>query len=294
MSNIDYNPDLLDDFIRGRVAVFLGAGVSAGSRTRAGLPIKTWADFLKSNADSLPDNTASEEIKDLVDQGDYLFACEILKDQLNNNDKWESTLKNEFEKIGSLSDLQKSVLKLNPRIIITTNFDLYIESHWGKENPNATHHLQVKNGISSDCFSIFRDDEHHLVKLHGSINQTDSMIFSLSDYASKAHANWQYGAFMELLLCTHTVIFIGFSMKDTAITNLLEIYAQKYPKNRPHYAFMPDFNSDRKSKIMRNFRKLFIIPYPSKDNHKQLTSHIKALQKQIAERHRIKSITTAE
>lgn len=262
----------------------MGAGVSAGVNTRTGQPIKTWASFLLATADETPDKAVATEVKDLVSQGDYLFACEILKEHLS--DKWDSILKDEFEKIGSPSRLQESILSLGARVTITTNFDLFIESHWERLNPKATHHLQVKNGVSPECFSAFRDDKPYLIKLHGSINHPESMIFSLSDYAAKAHANWQYSSFMETLLCTHTVIFIGFSMRDAAITNLLEIYAQRYPKNRPHYAFMPDFDSDRKVKIMKNHRKLFIIPYRSKNDHRQLTQHIDSLQKQINERRR--------
>ena len=280
-----FNPDLLEDFARGRVAVFLGAGVSAGVNTRTGKPIRTWGEFLEETAKAVSDRTVRAEVKDLVAKGDYLFACEILKNHLS--DRWESILKDEFDKIGEPSKLQQVILGLEPRVIVTTNFDLFIESHWGAANPKATHHLQVKNGISSDCFSMFRDDQPYLIKLHGSINAPDSLIFSLSDYASKANANWQYSAFIETLLCTHTVLFIGFSMKDPAITNLLEVYAQKYPRNRPHYALMPDFSSERKIQIMKNYRKLFIIPYDSKDRHKQLTSILDKLRGQVVERRRL-------
>lgn len=280
-----FNADLLDDFAQNRVAIFLGAGVSAGVNTRTGKPISTWAQFLDSTAKSTGDKLIRSEVRDLISKGDYLFACEILKDHFQ--ERWEGILKAEFEKIGEPSKLQQAILGLQQRVLVTTNFDLFLESHWEKANPDATHHLQVKNGLTPDCFSIFRDSRPCLVKLHGSINHTDSMIFSLSDYASKAYANWQYSAFIETLLCTHTVLFIGFSMNDAAITNLLEIYTQKFPKNRPHYAFMPDFQSERKAKIMKNFRKLFIIPYSSKDGHKQLTTLVEKLKNAVNERRRL-------
>ena len=288
MANPLFTPDLLDDFARNRVAVFLGAGVSAGVNTRTGKPISTWAEFLIATAKSSGDRGISKEVKELVSKGDYLFACEILKDHFQ--ERWENILKKEFEKIGEASKLQQAILGLKQRVLVTTNFDLFLESHWEKANPTATHHLQVKNGLTPDCFSIFRDDRPCLVKLHGSINHADSMIFSLSDYASKAHANWLYSTFIETLLCTHTVLFIGFSMKDAAITNLLEIYTQKFPKNRPHYAFMPDFESERQVRIMKNYRKLFIIPYSSKDGHKQLTAYVEKLKSQANERRRLLSV----
>lgn len=285
MAGESFTPDLLDDFARNRVAIFLGAGVSAGVNTRTGKPISTWAEFLDSTAKASGDKVILAEVKDLISKGDYLFACEILKDHFQ--DRWETILKDEFEKIGKPSRLQQAILGLQQRVLVTTNFDLFLESHWEKANLTATHHLQVKNGLSPDCFSIFRDDRPYLVKLHGSINSAESMIFSLSDYASKAHSNWQYSAFIETLLCTHTVVFIGFSMKDAAITNLLEIYTQKFPKNRPHYAFMPDFDSERKARIMKNYRKLFVIPYSSKDGHKQLPLLLEKLKGQVNERKRL-------
>lgn len=282
-----FTPDLLDDFSRDRVAIFLGAGVSAGVNTRVGRPIRTWGEFLKETAQTVSDKTVKAEVKDLVEKGDYLFACEILKDHLS--DRWEPILKDEFEKIGEPSQLQRAILDLRSRVVVTTNFDLFIESHWDGANPKATHHLQVKNGISADCFSMFRDDQPYLIKLHGSINSPDSLIFSLSDYASKASANWQYGAFIETLLCTYTILFVGFSMKDPAITNLLEVYTQKYPRNRPHYAFMPDFSSDRKARIMKSCRKLFIIPYDSKDQHRELTVMLEKLRSEVERRRRLRS-----
>lgn len=289
MESVQFNPDFLEDFVKRRVAIFLGAGVSAGVTTRAGHSIRTWPSFLKETAQLVSSSAVQDEVIDLVDRGDYLFACEILKDALQ--DQWESILKSEYEKIGDLSLLQKKILELRPRVILTTNFDLFIENHWHLANPDATHQLQVKNGLSSDCFSMFRDDLPYLVKLHGSINSADSIIFSLSDYASKAHGSWHYSAFIEMMLCTHTILFIGFSMNDRAITNILEVYAQKYPRSRPHYAIMADFFSERKIQIMKKCRKLFIIPYESKNQHAELAAILQQLNDEVSRRRRLQFAT---
>lgn len=281
---MDFTPDFLDDFVDRKVAIFLGAGVSAGVHTRTGDPVKTWAKFLEETSLKTRNPELIDEVKELLDKDDYLFACELLKDHFNED--WEEILKAEYEQIGEITALQEIVLKLKQRIIVTTNFDLFIESNWDKIITEATHYLQVKNGISSDCFSAFRDGRDYLIKLHGSINAPETMIFSLSDYASKAHANWQYSTFIEMLLTTHTVLFIGFSMNDYTITNFLEVYAKKYPKSRPHYAFLPDYNSERKIRIMKSHRKLFILPYSSLDNHRELVQLLESLEMQIIDRKR--------
>jgi hypothetical protein len=92
---------------------------------------------------------------------------------------------------------------------------------------------------------------------------------------------------MEILLTTHTVLFIGFSMNDNTITNLLEVYAKKFPKSRPHYAFLPDYTSELKIKILKTHRKLFVLPYSKLDNHSELVTLLESLKEQIDERKRI-------
>ncbi|AOS83413.1 hypothetical protein BIU88_04195 [Chlorobaculum limnaeum] len=282
---MDFTPDLLDDFITRKVAFFLGAGISAGVHTRTGESVKTWAEFLIETSKKTGQDELISEVKEFLDRKDYLFACELLKDHFA--DEWETILKSEYEKIGEITELQKAVLELKQRIIVTTNFDLFIERNWDLINTDATHNLQIKNGISADCFSVFRDEKDYLIKIHASINAPDTIIFSLSDYASKAHANWQYSTFIETLLNTHTVLFIGFSMDDATITNILAVYAKKYPRSRPHYAFLPDYTSDRKIKIMKSHRKLYILPYSSKDNHQELLVLLNELKQEIEKRKRL-------
>lgn len=267
---MEFTPDLLDDFLDKKVAIFIGAGVSAGVNTRTREPLKTWPKFISTAAVATNNQELINDVEELLSRGDYLFSCELLKEHYA--DEWERILRNEYEKIGELSPLQKNIISLKQRVIVTTNFDLFIDNGWEKINDDATHYIKIKNGISAECFSIFRDDDNYLIKLHGSISNPETMIFSLSDYASKAHANWQYSMFMDTLLMTHTVLFVGFSMNDHVITDLLESHAKRYPKNRPHYAFLPDYFSDRKIKIMKSHRKLFVIPYKSENNHAELTS----------------------
>ncbi|UWH28297.1 SIR2 family protein [Aeromonas veronii] len=129
---------------------------------------------------------------------------------------------------------------------------------------------------------------YYLNSRHGSINNPETMIFSLSDYASKAHANWQYSMFMDTLLMTHTVLFVGFSMNDHVITDLLDSHAKKYPKNRPHYAFLADCFSERKIRVMKKHRKLFVIPYSSENNHAALPELFDNLLESILQRKKLR------
>ena len=285
---MEFTPDLLDDFISRKVAIFIGAGVSSGVQTRKDVHIRTWAEFIEETAKETHNTRLLDEVHRLIGSGDLLFACEILKE--HHGDRWDDILRAEYEMIGELSDLQNIILNLNQRIIITSNFDLFIEKNWDHVYSNETHYLQVKNGISDDCFTLFRDNRNYLIKLHGSISQPETMIFSLSDYSSKAYSNWQYSTFIEMLLNSFTILFIGFSMNDHAITNILDSYAKKYPKSRPHYAFLADYTNEINIRIMKNHRKLFVLPYSSNDKHKELVEIIEDLAKQVENRKKITSM----
>ena len=104
------------------------------------------------------------------------------------------------------------------------------------------------------------------------------MIFSKSDYARRAFSSWIYNEYLESLLLTHTFLFIGFSMNDPAITSIIELYAQKYPKLRPHYIFQADPVDDMLSDVARSLRKLFVIKYDPRENHSELPKMLRDLQ----------------
>ena len=283
------NPDLINDLAERRAVIFVGAGVSAGVTTRSGTRIKLWSQFLEEAAEKLKDSNLKRHAKSLIKQQDYLMACEMISRGMGGVE-WEALLKAEYKQIGTPSELQKLIMRLKQRIILTTNFDLYLEAAWDETNPDATHYPQVVKSITENAFHAFRDSQTYLFKIHGSIDEVETMIFTKKDYSDKAYGNWAYAKFIETVLLTHTVLFVGFSLNDPAIAQVIESYAHNIPNARPHYIFLAGNHSDKFVEINKDLRRIYIVPYNKKDNHIQLTNIFEKMAEEVEVRRRELSI----
>lgn len=279
------NPDLINDLAEKRAAIFIGAGVSAGVKTIAGGRIKLWSTFLDDAANLLTDKKLKTHAKQMIKNQDYLMACEMISRGMGT-DEWKKLLISEYAQRGTPTELQKTLMQLNQRIVLTTNFDLYLESAWNDVNSDATHHPQIVKSIGEDSFQAFRDSQSYIFKIHGSIDDTDTMIFTKKDYSDKAYGNWAYAKFIETVLLTHTVLFVGFSLNDPAIAQVIENYAHNIPNARPHYIFLSGTHTEKFVEINKELRRIFIIPYNKRDNHIELTELFKKIATLVDNRRR--------
>lgn len=280
MSSFQINADLIDDLAKRRVVLFLGSGVSASAVTKAGVRIKQWGAFLEGCADFLPDAKAKSLVDKLLKSQDYLLACEVLRRGLS--DMWSNLLHKEFGQIADPSLLHNAIVDLDQRIIVTTNFDKLIEA--AIEQGNSTHYPRIINKLSADAFKMLRDDGRYLVKMHGSIDDPETFIFTKSEYIAKAFENWIYGEFLRTLLVTHTVLFVGFSMSDPAVSSLVEQYAFRFPNGRPHYILQGGPIDQELIDINKSLRKLYAIEYDSRDDHAQLVEVVKFMHSEMIRR----------
>ncbi len=273
------NADLLDDLARQKVVLFLGAGVSASATTHGGGRIKGWEDFLRSLCSEVNSTTANQ-VGELLDKKDYLLACEILQKALS--DSWERHVSQEFGQMAEPSQLHEAIVGLDQRIIITTNFDKLIEMSWGNKIGTSTHLPKIVPQIDANIFNLLKDHSgRYLVKIHGTVDNPDTLIFSRSEYIRLAFGNALYSSFLEMLLLNYTFVFIGFSMDDPAIGSLMEMYTLRYQKARPHYIFAPSGAPDNIIEINRRLRKLIVLPYDSANNHEQLPKIINEITGQV-------------
>ena len=235
---IEFNSDLINDLARRRTVLFLGAGVSASALTNTGTRFKQWGEFLLAATEKLPIESSQNKalIKKLIREKNFLFANELLKSSLK--EQWPDILTNEFNQIATPSRLHNAIISLDQRILITTNFDTLLEVAWEQVflgNSSKSHHPAILNRIDGTAFKMLRDDGDYIIKLHGDINDVESIVFDTSSYQKNAYGNTYYKELLNSLLLTHTFLFIGFSMADPAISLFVEMYAHRFPDSRPHY-----------------------------------------------------------
>ena len=277
-----FNSDLIGDLARQRVVLFIGAGVSSSAHTATGGKILGWPDFLTATADEVAEPLKSQ-VKQLVASKDYLLACELL--QVALEDEWERLVTAEFGQTADPSSLHKAILELSQRITITTNFDKLFETAWGSPGTAGTHYPKVISKIDRDIFRILKDPESsYLLKIHGSVDDPTSLIFSRSEYIRMAFGNENYSTFLDSLLLNFTFIYIGFSMDDPAITSLMEMYALRYPSSRPHYIFAPSNVPENIVQLQKRLRKLVVLQYSGENDHAELAPMLVTLRDLMRDR----------
>lgn len=259
-----FNSDLVDDLAREKVVLFLGAGVSASAVTAAGGKISDWGSFLDKSCEHVSEKVGSQ-VKGLLEKKDFLLACEILQGALA--DTWEDYVKAEFGQKATPSALHNSIINLGQRLILTTNFDKLLETAWEAIDAKATHYPTVLSSLNEDVFRALKDHSgKYLVKIHGTVDDAKSLVFSRSEYIRLAFGNSSYSGFLENLLLNYTFLFVGFSMDDPAITSLMEMYAFRYPAARPHYIFASEDIPENILDINKRLRKLIYMSYKGHEN----------------------------
>jgi len=267
-----YNQDLIGDLARQKVVLFLGAGVSSSVSIDEGSRFKTWPDFLSSAAENRTDPLRGQ-ISELLEKKDYLLACELLQSDYGEN--WGEIVTSEYGRAAKPSTLHHALISLKQRVILTTNFDKLIETAWGTSIPDGERHYKLVSTVDNNIFRILRDHETpYIIKIHGSIDDTDNIVFSRSQYIRLAFGNEHYSLFLDSLLLNYTFLFVGFSMDDPAITSLMELYTLRYPGARPHYIIASNTLPENIRSVHRRLRKLIVIPYDPKNNHAELPALI--------------------
>lgn len=78
---IAWGDELVSAIARRRSVIMIGSGVSRNSTNADGKRPATWVDFLKSAAAKID----SPVIAELIDQRDYLTACELIKKKVGDD-----------------------------------------------------------------------------------------------------------------------------------------------------------------------------------------------------------------
>jgi len=271
---ISWPVPLIKDLARRRAILFLGSGVSKNSCSTVGLPRRppTWEEFLQAALERCQNPT--RHIQGLLKKGDYLTACEILKNKLD--DQWNVLVHEQFiEPAFAPADIHKDIFKLDSRIVLTQNVDKIYDTFAASESAGTVY---VKEYSKADIAQVVRGDKRCVLKAHGTVDTPDEMIFTREEYSK---ARFKYGAFyniLDALTVTHTLLFIGCGLSDPDVQIMLERHAYKFPGSRPHYMVAPagSLHRDVEQSLKTNLNIRFLF-YKSHEHHKELLDSLHEL-----------------
>lgn len=282
---INWPKEVISDVSRRRCVLFLGSGISRNSVTATGRRPKTWFDFLEYAMENI---SPKKHIRKLLKEGDYLTACEVIKRHLGK-EEFTRIVREEFLTPGYQSaKIHETIFKLDSRIVATPNFDKIYETY---ANAQANGSIIVRQHYDSDVISSIRGSERVILKVHGTIDSPNNLIFTRAEYAE---ARTKYSSFydvLEALALTHTFVFLGCGVNDPDIKLLLEDTLFKHNCSRSHVFLLP--NSALHNSVItviQDTMNLNIIQYSPRDGHKELLDSITNLVELVeAEREVLKA-----
>jgi len=262
---IQWPSELILDIARRRSVVFLGAGISRSCKNKEGKSPKTWIEFLNFAINSIQPN---KHIKSLIKKEDYLTACGVIKEKLGR-DAFNNLVIGEFLSPGySHAPIHESIFELDSRIVATPNFDKIYETF---ANHKASGSIRIKHHYDADIAEAIRRKDRMILKIHGTIDTPDRMIFTRKDYAEARAKYKSFYSILEALALTHTFFFLGCGFNDPDLQLLLEDNFFKHASNRPHIILVPkkSIHQDLIG-LIQNTMNLKILTYSSSNNYAEL------------------------
>ena len=201
---VDWPENLVSDIARRRSVILVGAGVSAQAISETGKKPPTWKEFLSECNTNSPGGAAPHISKAIAD-GDLLHACEWLKRRYDY--RWRDKLRSVFsEPRFQPTEVHKNIALLDSRINFSLNFDDIFERALNEVHGGT---CVQKSYFDEDVSEFLRGTARYAIKVHGSLNATEKIIFTQGQYAkARIEASSFYSAFDSALM-THTFLFSG-------------------------------------------------------------------------------------
>lgn len=282
---IDWPEKLIDAIARRRSVLFLGSGISSNAENEYGKNPATWNEFLKKVVKNQKAKIGDleKEILGLLDEKKYLIACELIMDLIGQREFGEEA-QEEFRRPKYLpAEIHKIIYSLDSKIVITPNVDKIYDECATTESHSS---VVVKKYYDEDLAKYLRTNDYLVIKAHGTVDETNQMIFTHKQY-SKARCNYSsFYKLMDSLILTHTFVFLGCGIDDPDIELTLENANFLYEGCPPHYFITSSGAiSNNMQKVLLANRNLEVITYDNNSGkHTELCDELKMLSQLVDEK----------
>jgi hypothetical protein len=262
---IAWGDALVRELAARRCIVFMGAGASAGSiSTVSNTSPPNWAKLLSSLRDQIPNTNPVYNLADsLISERRFLDAAEVLMSAVHRAD-FGHFLKRTLEAPRfKPSRVHECVLKIDPKIVITTNYDTIYEKYC--REGNAADGYQPITYTDQHLVSRLRTPTRCIIKAHGCVLTPEDVVFSRSSYFNARHIHRSFYSVLDSLFLTNTILFLGYSLSDPDIQLSLENTNISAPSANSHYFVTESGTQQALKDAARRAYNLDFIEFPAGD-----------------------------
>ena len=200
----------------------LGSGVSKNSEGNGGVKPPTWREFLDEALAQVPPK--SRHISSALNSGDYLSACEWIKSRMD--ERWNPFLISKFlTPAYQPNRMHELIFDLDASVYVTPNFDKIFDTYVSERTDGTT---IVKTYYDDDVQQLIRSGGRLILKMHGTIDAPDRMIFGRGKYAEARVNYYQFYHLVDALLLTNTFLIVGCGLNDPDFQLLFENFAYRF------------------------------------------------------------------
>ena len=270
----DIWPDnLVEELAYRRCLIFLGSGISATAKNDDGESPDTWGAFLD-NVKSKMKNPSGDDkkfVEDMLKKQNYLLALQAIAD-LCDSGEYSNYLKSQYLR-GKYkpSKVHELIKDLDSNIVVTTNFDKLYEGLCHEPEYITFDYTDTRSIIGS-----IKAPENIIIKAHGSIDDTEKLIFTAKQYYQAQEKYPEFYHLMTALFLTHTVVFFGYSLNDPDINLLLQFLHNTANSSCPHYMIDKKGNKPQLVKHWKDTYNVSLLEYG--DDYSCLESSLEELR----------------
>jgi len=256
---------LIEELASRRCIVFLGAGASAGSINQDTPPKSppTWATLLDGIKSIARDSTSKPIADSLIEKEKYLDAAEVLFGSINPADFASYIREVMAEPRYQASDIHEYVLNLDPKIVVTTNYDDIYDNYCKSGKEQGLYN--VCKYYESHLVSDLRSPVRQIIKAHGCITDPSKIVLTRSQYFQERQNYPNFYKVLDALFLTNTLLFLGYSLSDPDIQLMLENSNITYKASHPHYALVEAGMEESIKKAYKEAYNIDFIEFPAGD-----------------------------
>jgi hypothetical protein len=254
---VNWPKSLVREVADRRAVFFVGAGISRAATTGAA-NFPTWTELLSQLKGKINKKADRELVSKLYGKGQLLDAAQIIQDGIPAAD-FSTTIRGALQpRPIPISPIYQDILAMDPKTIITTNYDELIEKNFEHYNRSTEAH-NVCRYNQSHILEDLRSPTRSIIKIHGCVTEPQEIVLSRSSYFKAKLKHPSFFHTVSSLMTVNTVIFLGYSVSDPDIQLILENIQLFSKSNHPHYALMNKFShSSMKNALKESYNIHFL------------------------------------
>jgi signal transduction histidine kinase/FixJ family two-component response regulator len=150
--------------------------------------------------------------------------------------------------------------------ILTTNYDDLLERAYVMFNTTDRCNFVYVHNNFAQLPKLASEKKFFILKIHGDVNDIDSVVLTKTDYARMVYKNEAYRATISNIISTHTILFVGYGLGDYDLNLVLEEHAAIFRQyGKRHYAIIKNPGHIMSKSLYEHYN-VTVIPYNDKED----------------------------